>query len=43
MLFYKTHFLAPESIPKYFHDRIYPIDIYSVAQSIITVNQNEVS
>lgn len=35
--FFNSHFFTPESIPKYFHDRIYPIDIHSVAQSVITL------
>jgi len=34
--FYKEHFFTEDGAPKYFHDRIYPIDIHSVAQSIIT-------
>ena len=44
--FFKKHFFTPEAIPKYFHNRLYPIDIHSVAQSIITlvemkdINQN---
>jgi hypothetical protein len=35
--FYRTHFFREDGAPKYFHDRIYPIDIHSVAQSIITL------
>ena len=35
--FYRNHFFTDNGIPKYFHDRIYPIDIHSVAQSIITL------
>jgi hypothetical protein len=35
--FYRKHFLREDSAPKYFHDRTYPIDIHSVAQSIITL------
>ncbi|OPY76428.1 MAG: hypothetical protein A4E63_00130 [Syntrophorhabdus sp. PtaU1.Bin050] len=34
--FYYTHFFEDKGAPKYFHDRTYPIDIHSVAQSIIT-------
>src|SRR3972149_3933724 len=30
--FYKKHFFKHDSAPKYFHDRMYPIDIHSVAQ-----------
>jgi hypothetical protein len=35
--FYQEHFFAEEGAAKYFHDRTYPIDIHSVAQSIITL------
>lgn len=35
--FYRTHFFEEERIPKYYHDRLYPIDIHSIAQSIITL------
>ena len=35
--FYRNHFFMEDSAPKYFHDRTYPIDIHSVAQSIITL------
>jgi len=35
--FFKKHFFTSEAIPKYFHNRLYPIDIHSVAQSIITL------
>jgi hypothetical protein len=35
--FYRNHFFREDSAPKYFHDCIYPIDIHSVAQSIITL------
>jgi len=35
--FYKSHFFREDGAPKYFHDRTYPIDIHSVAQSIITL------
>jgi hypothetical protein len=35
--FYRNHFFREDGAPKYFHDRIYPIDIHSVAQSIITL------
>jgi rhamnogalacturonyl hydrolase YesR len=36
-VFYRKHFFRDDSAPKYFHDRTYPIDIHSVAQSIITL------
>jgi len=35
--FYRKHFFREDGAPKYFHDRIYPIDIHSVASSIITL------
>lgn len=35
--FYKEHFFLADGQPKYYHNRTYPIDIHSVAQSIITL------
>lgn len=35
--FYRNNFFREDGAPKYFHDRTYPIDIHSVAQSIITL------
>jgi len=35
--FYRKHFFREDGVPKYFHNRVYPIDIHSVAQSIITL------
>jgi hypothetical protein len=35
--FFRDNFFTPESIPKYFHNRLYPIDIHAVAQSVITL------
>jgi hypothetical protein len=35
--FYLKHFFREDGAPKYFQDRVYPIDIHSVAQSIITL------
>ncbi|MCB2167360.1 MAG: hypothetical protein KQI78_06850 [Deltaproteobacteria bacterium] len=35
--FYQRNFFTPEGEPQYFHNRIYPIDIHSAAQSIITL------
>lgn len=35
--FYRSHFLLADGAVRYFHDRIYPIDIHAVAQSIITL------
>jgi len=36
--FYVNNFFREDGAPKYFHDRTYPIDIHSVAQSIITLS-----
>lgn len=35
--FYERNFFAENYAPKYFHDKVFPIDIHSVAQSIITL------
>ncbi len=35
--FYRNHFFAQNSAPKYFHNRTYPIDVHCVAQSIVTL------
>jgi len=35
--FYRRHFFGADGAVRYFHDRTYPIDIHSVAQSIITL------
>jgi len=35
--FYLKHFFRADGAAKYFHDRVYPIDIHAVAQSIITL------
>jgi hypothetical protein len=35
--FYRNHFFREDGAPRYFHNRTYPIDIHSVAQSIITL------
>ena len=35
--FYRSHFFREDGAAKYFHNRTYPIDIHSVAQSIITL------
>lgn len=35
--FYRAHFFQEDGAAKYFHDRTYPVDIHSVAQSIITL------
>ena len=36
-IFYRDHFFREDGAPKYFHNKTYPIDIHSVAQSIITL------
>jgi hypothetical protein len=35
--FYQMHFFEGDGAPKYFHNRIYPIDTHAVAQSLITL------
>jgi hypothetical protein len=35
--FYREHFFRDDGAPRYFHNATYPIDIHSVAQSIITL------
>ena len=35
--FFKDHFFEPDGRPKYFHDRLYPIDIQCAAQAIETL------
>lgn len=35
--FYRHHFFRTDGSVRYFHDRTYPIDVHSVAQSIITL------
>jgi len=35
--FYRNNFFRKDGAPKYFHNKVYPIDIHSVAQSIITL------
>jgi len=37
--FYRNHFFRKDGAARYFHDRTYPIDVHSVAQSIITLVQ----
>lgn len=34
--YYKENLFLRDGTPKYYHDKIYPIDIHSVAQSIVT-------
>jgi len=35
--FYRNNFFLKDFVPKYFHNRIYPIDVHCIAQSIITL------
>jgi mannose/cellobiose epimerase-like protein (N-acyl-D-glucosamine 2-epimerase family) len=35
--FFKAHFFRDDGAPKYYSDAVYPIDIHSAAQSIITL------
>ncbi len=37
--FYRENFFEDWRIPKYYHDRIYPIDIHSISQSLITLTK----
>lgn len=37
--FYKSHFFREDGAPRYFHNATYPIDIHSVAQSLITLTE----
>ena len=36
-MFYIDNFFRQDGAPKYFHNRVYPLDVHSVAQSIITL------
>jgi hypothetical protein len=35
--YYREHFFLPDGAPKYYHDRVYPLDVHSAAQSLITL------
>jgi hypothetical protein len=35
--FYRDRFFREDGAPKYFHDHAYPLDVHSVAQSILTL------
>jgi hypothetical protein len=37
--FYADNFFLPDGTPKYYHHRVFPIDIHSCAQSIITLTK----
>ena len=34
--YYRERFFLADSAPKYYHDRLYPVDVHSAAQAIIT-------
>ena len=35
-VFWDQHFFMPDGAPKYYHDRLYPMDIHCAAQGILT-------
>jgi hypothetical protein len=35
--FYRRHFFQRDGAPRYYHNKTYPIDVHSVAQSIVTL------
>ena len=37
--FYREHFFTEEGVAKYFHNKIYPIDVHSIAQALITLTK----
>ncbi len=37
--FFKAHFFRQDGAPKYYYDSVYPIDVHSAAQSIITLSE----
>jgi hypothetical protein len=37
--FYLDNFFLPDGTPKYYHQRVFPIDVHSCAQSIITLTK----
>ncbi len=37
--FYRERFFLADSTPKYYHDRLYPVDAHSAAQAIITFEE----
>jgi hypothetical protein len=37
--FYRAHFFRDDGAPRYYHDATYPVDIHSVAQSLITLSE----
>ena len=39
MQYYRTHFFFEDGTPKYYHDSVYPIDMHSVAQAVLTLSR----
>jgi hypothetical protein len=37
--FYEERFFLADSTPKYYHDRLYPVDVHSAAQAVITFSE----
>lgn len=37
--FFINHFFLEDGTPKYFHDRIFPVDIHSAAQGLVTLTK----
>lgn len=37
--FYRNNFFTADGLPKYYHNQLYPIDIHSIAYSIITLTE----
>ncbi|MGH7496839.1 MAG: hypothetical protein ACREOO_31205 [bacterium] len=35
--FYRSHFFTREGLPRYYHNRLYPIDTHALAQSLVTL------
>lgn len=39
MYYYRRNFFLPDGTVKYYHDRVWPLDMHSVAQAIITLSK----
>lgn len=39
LIYYLTNFFTTEGIPKYFNDKVYPVDIHATSQLIITLSR----
>ncbi len=39
MQYYRTHFFLEGGTPKYYHNTIYPIDMHSAAQAVLTLSR----